>query len=482
MNRINKRIMGVLLITVIMLSSCTKNFDSINKDPNRLTDVQPGTLLAPVQYNVMWALMSRCHSINHELMQYTVSLGTLDDVSLYVLKNSDYDFLWKNLYAGAGNMEQMYQLASNIKDVNNMAAAWVMQAWIFSNITDLFGDVPFTDALKGDSGILYPGFDKQQLIYDSLLARLKKANTLFDVNKPFVSGDLLYSNDVLKWKKFCNGLRLRLLMRVSNKAEMNAPAAIAEMYNNPTTYPLFASNDEEAMMRFSGVSPFINTFSTWRDADFNNRRMGKPLMDLMNTTVDGRRFRYAGKNTAGAYMGIASGYSAADTYTLSQNNGIGTSAYATTLQGANYPFPILTFSEVQFNLAEAAMKGWITATPATLYNKGIEASWRQWNCTWDGTAGTTYLARTSVKYVNTLECIMKQKYLALFFCGFEAWYEYRRTGFPVMPVGPAVENDGILPNRLEYPTIVQATNQENYANQAKTMGGDNLKVKVWWQQ
>jgi hypothetical protein len=466
----------------MVFSACTKNFETINNDPNKLTEVQPGSLLAPAQYNVMWALMSRCHSVNHELMQYTVSLGTLDDISIYVLKNSDFDFLWKTLYANANDMAQMYKLAARINDVNNMAAAQVMQAWIMSNVTDMFGDVPFTDALKGDSGLLYPRFDKQQLIYDSLLNRLKRANALFDVNKPFVSGDLLYANDVLKWKKFCNGLRLRLLLRVSNKPEMNAAAQIADIYNNATVNPLFASNDDEAMMRFSGVSPFINTFSTWRDADFNNRRMGKPLMDLMNTTVDGRRFRYAGKNTAGAYLGIPSGYSAADTYTLSQNGGVGTSAYATTLQGANYPFPLLTYSEVQFNLAEAAQKGWITATPATFYNKGIEASWRQWNCTWDGTAGTTYLARATVKYVNTMECIMKQKYLALFFCGFESWYEYRRTGYPVLPIGPAVENDGVLPTRLRYPVVVQATNQQNYATQVKAMGADDMKVKVWWQQ
>jgi hypothetical protein len=476
MKRVYTTLTGLLLLMAATFSACTKNFESINNDPNKLTDVQAGTLLAPAQFDVMWGLMNRGNIVSHELVQYTVSTSKLDDIPLYVLRNSDFDFLWKILYTNANNMEQMYKLALRSNDVNNMAAAQVMQAWIVSNITDMFGDVPFTDALKGDNGILYPRFDKQQLIYDSLLSRLKRANALFDVNKPFVAGDLLYENDVLKWKKFCNGLRLRLLLRVSNKPEMNAAAQVAEIYNNATTNPLFASNDDEAMMRFSGVSPFINPFSTRTDLD--SKRMGKSLIDLMNTTVDGRRFRYAGKTTAGSYAGVASGYSSGDTDSMSVN----TSAYAATLKGANYPFPLLTYAEVQFNLAEAAQKGWITATAATFYNKGIEASWRQWSCTWDGTAGTTYLARASVKYVNTLECIMKQKYLALFFCGFEAWYEYRRTGFPVLPIGPAVENDGVLPTRLRYPIIVQATNQQNYADQVKVMGADDMKVKVWWQQ
>jgi hypothetical protein len=254
---------------------------------------------------------------------------------------------------------------------------------------------------------------------------------------------------------------------------MNAPAKIAAIFTNPTKYPLFTSNDDEAMMRFTGVSPFINSFSTMKASDFSgSRRMGKYLMDLMNTTVDGRRFRYATKNTAGAYVGIPSGYSQSDTYTFSQNNGIGTSTYATTLQGADYPFPLLTYSELEFN--------WITSDATALYNKGVEASWRQWSCTWDGTAGTTYLARSTVKFNNTMDRLMSQKYLALFFDGFEAWYEYRRTGLPNLPIGPSVANQGILPTRFEYPLIVKATNKQNYDAISQAMGGDNMRVKVWW--
>ena len=78
--------------------------------------------------------------------------------------------------------------------------------------------------------------------------------------------------------------------------------------------------------------------------------------------------------------------------------------------------------------------------------------------------------------------LMSQKYIAMFFSGFESWYDYRRTGLPIMPVGPAVENDGILPRRFEYPLIVKATNKANYEEASARIGGDNLKTKVWWQQ
>jgi hypothetical protein len=476
----NIKIIIAVLMTGVLVS-CSKNFEELNNDPNRLEAVRPGTLLAPAQYYSMWAITNRAHRIHNELMQYSVETGSLNDFARYDFRENEFDYLWTNLYKRANDMQKMYQLAEPVKDVNNMAVALVMKAWLVSNLTDMFGDIPYTDAFKGDEELYYPKFDNQKSIYENMLADLKRANDLFKENVEFDGTDLIYNNDVLKWKKFTNALRLRLLMRLSNKPEMDVKTQIAEIFNDPVKYPLFESNDDEAMMKHTGVSPFINTFSTWRTTEFSgNRRIGKPLMDLLNTTVDGRRFRYATKNSAGAYVGIPSGYTQPETYTFSQNGGAGSSTYAATLQNENYPFPILTYAEVMFNLSEAALKGWISASAETYYNKGIEASWRQWDCTWDGTAGTTYLARSTVKFNNTMERLMSQKYIALFFNGFEAWYEYRRTGFPNLPIGPAVSNDGILPRRLEYPLIVKATNKNNYNEVAARIGGDNLKTKVWW--
>lgn len=481
MKTISKMKLIMVMLIIGTLVSCSKDFDNLNKDPNRLENVAPGTLLAPAQYYGHWAITLRAHRIHNELVQYTVETGTLNDFARYIFRENEPDYLWINLYRRANDMQEMYQLAEKIKDVNNMGAALVMKAWLVSNLTDMFGDIPYTDAFKGEDELLYPKFDTQKSIYESLLADLKRANDLFKENLAFDGTDLIYNNDVIKWKKFSNALRLRLLLRLSDRPEMNSRAEIAEMVGNPTKYPLFESNDDEAMMKNTGVSPFINTFSTWRDAEFSgNRRLGKPLMDLMNTTVDGRRFRYATKNRDGGYNGIPSGYTQTQAAEFASNGGVGASTYATTLQLQNYPYPLLTYSEVMFNLSEAALKGWITASSETYYNKGIEASWRQWNCTWDGGAGTTYLARSTVKFNNTMERLMSQKYIALFFSGFEAWNEYRRTGYPNLPIGPAVGNDGILPRRLEYPLIEKATNKENYREVSARIGGDNLKTRVWW--
>lgn len=476
-----------LFVTILGSAiSCTKDFEKLNTDPVRVTAVAPGTLLAPAQFDGMWLITKRAHRLNNELMQYTVDLGALNDFARYEFRENEFDAIWSTLYVKANDMNEMYKIAETRNDVNNMGAALVMKAWFVSNLTDMFGDIPYTEAFKGREELYYPKFDTQQSVYTSLLADLKRANDLFTEAKPFESSDLIYASDPVKWKKFANSMRLRLLVRVSNKAEMNAPTQIAEMFNNPTKFPLFTSNEDEAMMKYDGIKPFINLFFEMSAAEFSgSRRMGKPLMDLMNSTVDGRRFRYATKNTPGAYVGIPSGYTEQESTTFADNGGLKTSTLATTLKADNYPFPILTWSEVNFLLAEAALKGWITADAQAYYNKGVEASWRQWKCTWDGTAGTTYLARSTVRFTGataTLERIMSQKYIAMFFSGFEAWYDYRRTGFPVLPIGTAVKNDGVLPTRFEYPLITKATNMANYEAAAARIGGDNLKTKVWWQQ
>lgn len=478
-------ILFFFILAISIISSCTKDFENLNTDSVRVSTVSPGSLLAPAQFDGMWLITRRAHRLNNELMQYTVETGVLNDFARYQFKENEFDPIWSTLYTKANDMNEMYKIAEQRSDANAMGAALVMKAWFMSNLTDMFGDIPYTEAFRGRDELYYPQFDTQQSIYTSLLADLKRANDLFTDAKPFDGTDLIYSGDAIKWKKFANAMRLRLLIRVSNRAIMDAAGQIAEMFNNPTKYPLISSNDDEAMMNYTGVKPFINLFYEMAANEFSgSRRMGKSLMDLMNNTVDGRRFRYATRNSSGAYVGIPSGYTEQETIAFANNGGLNTSTLATTLKADNYPYPILTWAEVNFLLAEAALKGWIIADAQSFYNKGIEASWRQWKCTWDGGAGTTYLSRANVRFTGStanMERLMSQKYIAMFFSGFESWYDYRRTGYPVLPVGPAAQNNGIMPRRFDYPLITQATNKANYDVAAARMGGDNLLTKVWWQ-
>lgn len=156
-----------IISTVLVLASCTKDFEKLNTDPVKVTSVAPGSLLAPAQFDGMWLITKRAHRLNNELMQYTVETGVLNDFSRYEFRENEFDPIWSTLYVKANDMNEMYKIAEQRKDVNNMAAALVMKAWFISNLTDMFGDIPYTEAFKGRDELYYPKFDTQQSIYSS---------------------------------------------------------------------------------------------------------------------------------------------------------------------------------------------------------------------------------------------------------------------------------------------------------------------------
>ncbi|WP_185274699.1 SusD/RagB family nutrient-binding outer membrane lipoprotein, partial [Elizabethkingia anophelis] len=161
-------------------------------------------------------------------------------------------------------------------DKNYQAISMVLNAWIYSNLTDTYGDIPFSQASQLDNGILQPKFDKQKDIYVSLLDDLKAANSLFVTNKTLTGGDLFYKadtdvNGITNWKKFCNSLSLRLLTRIlSRDGEVNVKERIQEIANNPTVYPVFQTNADAAKLDISGISPLMPPIA--RPQDFTTGR------------------------------------------------------------------------------------------------------------------------------------------------------------------------------------------------------------------
>jgi hypothetical protein len=138
--------------------------------------------------------------------------------------------------------------------------------------------------------------------------------------------------------------------------------------------------------------------------------------------------------------------------------------------------PILPYAEVEFIKAELEWRAGNAAAAKTAYEKGVKAAIEQWGIT----IPANYFANPNAAYNGTLERIMLQKYYALFFVDFQQWSEYRRTGLPVLPVGPGMVNDGIMPSRLEYPVSVRISNPERYKEAVAAIGGDNINTKVWW--
>jgi hypothetical protein len=305
-----------------------------------------------------------------------------------------------------------------------------------------------------------------------MLTPNSSANSLFDFESSIhAQHDILFHGDLARWQKLANSMRLRLLLRVSGKPEMNAGEQIAEILDNPSQYPVFTSNEDAAILYFSGTRPNISPFSDWRPLEFNgNRRATEFMVNTLQNLDDPRLERYLMPTDSGEFVGIPGGWA--------MNPPSPSSTYNNLLHAANQPAIIMSYAEIEFIRAEAALMGWIDGDPAEHYARGIESSMEFWGDSMpDG-----YLEQPGVEFDGQISTLMNQKWIALFWSGMEGWHEYRRTGYPELPIGPGAGNNGIVPSRLRFPSTVQALNQANYQTAVQLLGGeDNLRTKLWWQ-
>jgi hypothetical protein len=290
--------------------------------------------------------------------------------------------------------------------------------------------------------------------------------------------EILFANNVLKWKKFCNSLRLRLLLRLSKRTELDVYSKIRAMVTDPTKYPLITSNAEAAVLNLSGITPLVSPWG--RPIDFTLfRAAGKFFLDSLNALNDPRRPKFAteARNKLGnaviGYKGIPSGYTGSE----NQFDYI-PSILQVALVTAPMIVPIMPYAEVEFIKAELEWKTGNSAAAKTAYEKGVKAAIEQWGAIMPA----DYFTNPKAAYNNSLERIMLQKYYALFFVDFQQWFEQRRTGLPVLPVGPGMLNNKQVPSRFEYPLPVRTNNPVNYAEAVSWMGGDEIFTKVWWQK
>lgn len=173
-------IISAILLVIIALTSCKKNFEQVNTDPINIPYALPEQLLAPAMYSSLGTVMSRNRSFNNELMQITVSETDNDGaVFRYDYRNSVSDGVWNGLYAQLTNFKDVYTIAGKAPNTNTsyQGISLVMQAWIYSILTDIYGDIPFSQSnLARDSSIYLPKFDKQKDVYQGMFNMLEQAN------------------------------------------------------------------------------------------------------------------------------------------------------------------------------------------------------------------------------------------------------------------------------------------------------------------
>jgi hypothetical protein len=337
----------------------------------------------------------------------------------------------------------------------------IMKSYVFSVMTDAMGDIPYSEALKGDT-ILTPKYDTQRDIYTALFADLAKASQQIDTSSKalygFANGDNMYGGDMNEWRKFANSLRLRLALHLATvdptTAQTQAQAAIAA--------GVFASSDDNAQLLYLASSPNQNpVFTNVHQDNRDDYGLSKTYVDSLKSWNDPRLpvFAQVNKDTILAnriYEGLPNGL----------NDGEGPNLFYISRIGAfwretpNAPLALLTYSEVLFLEAEAAQRGWIAGTPATLYADAIRASMQQYGISDSATAA--YLAQPQVQYnaAPGLTQIAYQKWVSLFMQGMESWTEVRRTQVPTLVPGPHAKLASI-PERLPYSDDELVLNQAN---------------------
>lgn len=473
-----KRLMFLLSCSLVLLTyACTSDFEEINTDPNKVVKVQPASLLSPVIYNTVTSGISRAHGFTHELMQYNVGIVSRSfGVHRYEFDLNVGSSLWSSYYRDLTNMNNLIEVAEEGAHEDYLAVGLILRAWSTSIITDVFGDIPYFDAAKAEDGILQPAFDKQATIYTSLLADLEKANTLLLGKSGNIDGDLLFKGDLNKWQRMSNSLRLRLLLR-TEAALPESVSKMKEIIANPNAYPVIEQSEDDAILRFTNVSPFNNPFLSARYRDFSeDRAFSTYFISEMEALNDPRFYSWATKSgvegSETGYDGILSGY---DAETIHQAGRF--SSFDQHLQSSPLIGAIITCAEVEFIKAELAIRGIIVSDAAQHYHQGVEAAIERWGLS----VPEDYFVSSPATFNGTVEQVLFQKYINFLFTDYQAWFEKRRTGYPNFPLSAHMANDGIMPSRLPYPPQVSFYNQENYTKAVQALGGkDDINHKVWW--
>ena len=459
-----------ILLVAIAVTGCTENFEEINDNPNGPTSVPAGLMTTNMVQITMNQLLStfvggdmgHCWAQQWSKVQY-------NDEERYTPRGSVINGYWTTMYSGTGtDAVSMYNLAKSEGNQNLMGVALVMHAYAYAALTDVFGDIPYSEALQAESGINTPIYDTQEAVYDALLDSLDAANGYLSAagGEISASSDILYGGDYMGWKKFANSLKFRMLMRISSKRDVSADLTALMSRNT------FTSMDDEAKLVYLSARPSVNP--QYNTIVFGNRaefKVCEVMVSYLEDRNDPRLSAYVGLNADGVYRGKPAGLKNLPSDTWGYEN---VSPIGDFYLQPETPGVYMSYAQLELLKSEAATQGWISSDAATHYNNGVTAS-----ILYSG--GTTAEAAAYIANVgySGLQQVAEQEWLALYGQGVEAWTEQRRTGFPVLT--PAI--DGVIneiPSRYTYPSDEQNLNAANWKVAVDRQGPDALTTKVWW--
>lgn len=477
-------------------SACTKDFERTNTPPTSVTKVDPALLIARILRDGTFQESGELPNNKFGSWVQHWAGGPVVPVSRYF--EGPENLIWSQHFQLLRNIiqikEELAGLENDPSGRSRLAIAEIYEVYLYQRLTDLFGDIPYSEVTKSNQAInRTPKFDKQEDIYPALIQKLDASLAKLNASdQSYGTADFFYNGNVDKWKKFGNSLKLRLGMRLRyakpDLAEQTVRAAMA------ASYGLLANNADNAAVptynnaQAENQNPILRQ-STTGSADL--RYLANTLVDRLKADNDPRLPLLAQSvtiNGVATYQGI--GVSLTDNQ-LSQliRANYSTPNRATWFSLTFNPIPsyAMTYSDICFYKAEAALLGWGASSQDAygFFNEGVKAAFAlpPYNLT---SIPTSYeqnvMSFTNLTDAQKMEKIATQKWIQLFGRNMEAFAEWRRTGYPVLTPGPNLgSTNGQIPRRGIYSSEEAKLNRDNYKEAvARMTNGDSFLSKVWW--
>jgi len=479
--------------------SCKRYLD-VNTNPNVALTATPQTLLPAAELYLGTAMGVDMQVDGGIWAQYWDESPQASQYRVLAQYNPGQDVFsepWTNLYSANENFYQLAKLADSLKQPNYVGIALLMEAYTFQVITDAWGDVPFTQALQGQPGdghLVNPVYDSQVVVYRGIIKYIDSAIGIFAKGSTLsVNGDLIYGGNIGEWEQFANTLKLKVFLRLAYIEPSVAQDSIEALF---ATSPSFIGTGNDAVIGY-GYSSSNNNPLYSEEVGLGyvqNLVASNTCVDTMAADNDPRVGVFYAPGGLGSYSGIAPGSTSLPSNLSYPNYWVaGDMSDGNYYLGAKAPVNFLTSYESYFLQAEAAVRGWAGATAgqdSTLYYEGIQANFNYYQnglvAAGYASAAAAYTAYRSgstywTNYPETgsaalkLQYIITQKWLSM--CGnqgFEAWTEWRRTGYPnFLQLSQGNLDGNQFPKRFLYPTS-ESTVNTNYP------GLQPITAKVWW--
>ncbi|HEV7350378.1 SusD/RagB family nutrient-binding outer membrane lipoprotein [Telluribacter sp.] len=479
MKKIYKK--ALLIILIGLFQSCTEGFKEINTNPNAPVDVQPSLLFRKVLFDYGEQMSYEAFVAGNLLGQYftAIDFNLFDRHSLTEPQYGGNP--WPFIYANLRDNEILLQKSrANPAFAVYEGPALIMKAYMAAALTDIYGNVPYSEALQGKGGVISPVYDAQEAIYTAaggILDNLDKGIASIANYKGAtpLEGDILYNGNRNKWVLFANSLKIKYLMRISGKVDVKSRLQKVLDEGN-----FIKTNADNAVFKFTATQPNNFRMATARVGDYNLFIMSKTIEEVLAGLNDPRVKTYFRPTSAqpGTYKGLLNGPDASKLSISVADYSLTGTVFREESDKlyANY----MTAWETGFWLAEAAERGLVTASAKEWYEKGISQAYDYWRTP----LPANYLTSEKVAYgkngQNPVEQILTQKWLANLNNGYEGWIEYRRTGFPRLKTISASLNNGLIPIRMPYPNSESALNGEQFKKAADQTQNNSVNVPVWW--